>query len=189
MIGAAAGSRYAGATSATAGRARRRDRTRSAHRRRRRRRRGPAAEEFARDGGWPLIAEVTSGAHFGPNLVVAYRELLREPDFGDRVERVVVFGHPTLSREVPALVQRDGVEAIAVAPSGIEWFNPGRRVRRFERAVRTGGIRHRRRAGVARPLGAREPPARRGGPARGAPSRAASTRPDTSATSPRSAST
>ncbi|GAA4375773.1 2-succinyl-5-enolpyruvyl-6-hydroxy-3-cyclohexene-1-carboxylic-acid synthase [Agromyces bauzanensis] len=98
---------------------------------------GPAAEEFARDGGWPLIAEVTSGAHFGPNLVVAYRELLREPGFGDLVERVVVFGHPTLSREVPALVQRDDVETIVVAPSGIEWFNPGRRVRRFERAVHT----------------------------------------------------
>jgi 2-succinyl-5-enolpyruvyl-6-hydroxy-3-cyclohexene-1-carboxylate synthase len=97
---------------------------------------GPAAEEFARDGGWPLIAEVTSGAHFGPNLVVAYRELLHEPGFGDQVERVVVFGHPTLSREVLALVQRDGVESIVVAPSGIEWFNPGRRVRRFERAVR-----------------------------------------------------
>nr|WP_251039193.1 2-succinyl-5-enolpyruvyl-6-hydroxy-3-cyclohexene-1-carboxylic-acid synthase [Agromyces sp. ISL-38] len=97
---------------------------------------GPAAEEFARHGGWPLLAEVTSGAHFGPNLVVAYRELLAEPGFGDLVERVVVFGHPTLSREVPALVQREGVETIAVAPSGIEWFNPGRRVRRFERAVR-----------------------------------------------------
>lgn len=97
---------------------------------------GPAAEEFAREGGWPLIAEVTSGAHFGPNLVVAYRGLLREPGFGDLVERVVVFGHPTLSREVPALVQRDGVETIVVAPSGIEWFNPGRRVKRFERAVR-----------------------------------------------------
>ncbi|GAA1838638.1 2-succinyl-5-enolpyruvyl-6-hydroxy-3-cyclohexene-1-carboxylic-acid synthase [Agromyces salentinus] len=97
---------------------------------------GPGAEQFARDGGWPLIAEVTSGAHFGPNLVVAYRELLRDPDFGGRVERVVVFGHPTLSREVPELVQRSGVEAIVVAPWGIEWFNPGRRVRRFERAVR-----------------------------------------------------
>ncbi len=96
---------------------------------------GPVAEEFARDGGWPLIAEVTSGAHFGPNLVVAYRELLREPGFGDLVERVVVFGHPTLSREVPALVQRDDVETIVVAPSGIEWFDPGRRVKRFERAV------------------------------------------------------
>ena len=100
---------------------------------------GPAAEEFAREGGWPLIAEVTSGAHFGPNLVVAYRELLRDPDFAGPIERVIVFGHPTLSREVPALVQRDGVETIAVAPTGIEWYNPGRRVRRFERAVRAAG--------------------------------------------------
>ncbi|KQZ11100.1 2-succinyl-5-enolpyruvyl-6-hydroxy-3-cyclohexene-1-carboxylate synthase [Agromyces sp. Root1464] len=98
---------------------------------------GPGAEEFARDGGWPLIAEVSSGAHFGPNLVVAYRELLHEPGFGDEIERVVVFGHPTLSREVPALVQREGVETIVVAPWGIEWFNPGRRVARFERAVHT----------------------------------------------------
>ncbi|MEF3402647.1 2-succinyl-5-enolpyruvyl-6-hydroxy-3-cyclohexene-1-carboxylic-acid synthase [Agromyces sp. CCNWLW203] len=98
---------------------------------------GPGAEEFARDGGWPLIAEVSSGAHFGPNLVVAYRELMAEPGFGDEIERVVVFGHPTLSREVPALVQRDGVETIVVAPWGIEWFNPGRRVARFERAVHT----------------------------------------------------
>jgi 2-succinyl-5-enolpyruvyl-6-hydroxy-3-cyclohexene-1-carboxylate synthase len=97
---------------------------------------GPDAEEFARAGGWPLIAEVTSGAHFGPNLVVAYRELLRQPGFGDLVERVVVFGHPTLSREVPALVQRDGVETIVVAPTGIEWYNPGHRVQQFERAVR-----------------------------------------------------
>lgn len=96
---------------------------------------GAAAEEFARTGGWPLLAEVSSGAHFGPNLVVAYRELLREPGFGDHVERVIVFGHPTLSREVPALVQRDGVETIAVAPTGIEWFNPGHQVGRFERAV------------------------------------------------------
>ncbi len=97
---------------------------------------GSVAEEFARAGGWPLLAEIASAAHFGPNLVVAYRELLREPGFGDQVERVVVFGHPTLSREVPALVQRDDVETIAVAPTGIEWYNPGRRVRRFERAVR-----------------------------------------------------
>lgn len=96
---------------------------------------GPDAEELARTAGWPLLAEVTSGARFGPNLVVAYRELLREPGFGDEVERAIVFGHPTLSREVPALVQRKGVEVIAVAPSGIEWFNPGHAVDRFERAV------------------------------------------------------
>ncbi|MCM3657756.1 2-succinyl-5-enolpyruvyl-6-hydroxy-3-cyclohexene-1-carboxylic-acid synthase [Agromyces mediolanus] len=96
---------------------------------------GPAAEALARAGGWPLLAEITSGARFGPNLVPAYREVLAEPGLGDAVERVIVFGHPTLSREVPALVQRDGVETVVVAPSGVEWFNPGHRADRFERAV------------------------------------------------------
>ncbi|MGY4859166.1 2-succinyl-5-enolpyruvyl-6-hydroxy-3-cyclohexene-1-carboxylic-acid synthase [Cryobacterium sp. AP23] len=96
---------------------------------------GPAAEELARAAGWPLLAEVSSGARFGPNLVVAYRELLRDADFGDLVQRVIVFGHPTLSREVPALVLRDDVETIVVAPAGAEWYNPGHRVARFTRAV------------------------------------------------------
>jgi 2-succinyl-5-enolpyruvyl-6-hydroxy-3-cyclohexene-1-carboxylate synthase len=96
---------------------------------------GPAAEELARTAGWPLLAEVSSGARFGPNLVVAYRQLLGDADFGGQVQRVIVFGHPTLSREIPALVQRDDVETIVVAPTGAEWYNPGHRVSRFERAV------------------------------------------------------
>jgi len=96
---------------------------------------GPAAEELARTAGWPLLAEVSSGARFGPNLVVAYRQLLGDADFGGQVQRVIVFGHPTLSREIPALVQRDDVETIVVAPAGAEWYNPGHRVSRFERAV------------------------------------------------------
>ena len=90
---------------------------------------GAAAEEFARAAGAPLLAEVSSGARFGPNLVVAYRELLRDDAFGGRVQRAVVFGHPTLSREVPALLTRDDVEVIVVAPSGAEFYNPGRRAR------------------------------------------------------------
>jgi 2-succinyl-5-enolpyruvyl-6-hydroxy-3-cyclohexene-1-carboxylate synthase len=97
---------------------------------------GPVAEELARAGGWPLLSEVSSGARFGPNLVVAYRELLAEPEWGGRVERAIVFGHPTLSREVPALVQRDVVETIVVAPTGSEWYNPGHRVGTFARAAR-----------------------------------------------------
>ncbi|TFC68722.1 MULTISPECIES: 2-succinyl-5-enolpyruvyl-6-hydroxy-3-cyclohexene-1-carboxylic-acid synthase [unclassified Cryobacterium] len=96
---------------------------------------GPAAEELARLAGWPLIAEVSSGARFGPNLVVAYRELLGDADFGGQVQRVIVFGHPTLSREIPALVLREAVQTIVVAPAGLEWYNPGHRVARFARAV------------------------------------------------------
>ncbi|SFN38769.1 2-succinyl-5-enolpyruvyl-6-hydroxy-3-cyclohexene-1-carboxylic-acid synthase [Mycetocola miduiensis] len=88
---------------------------------------GPVAEALAHAGGWPLLAEVSSGARYGRNLVVAYRELLSDPEFGGRVERAVVFGHPTLSRQVPALLGRDGVEVIVVAPTGAEVYNPGRR--------------------------------------------------------------
>ncbi|PDQ36367.1 MAG: 2-succinyl-5-enolpyruvyl-6-hydroxy-3-cyclohexene-1-carboxylic-acid synthase [Candidatus Lumbricidophila eiseniae] len=100
---------------------------------------GAAAEEFARTGGWPLIAEVTSGARFGPNLVPGYREVLADDALVTSVQRVVVFGHPTLSREIPQLIQRPGVESIVVAENGVEWYNPGRRVVRFERAVTTEG--------------------------------------------------
>lgn len=96
---------------------------------------GEHAEQFARSGGWPLLAEVSSGARFGPNLIVAYRELLQSEEFGGQIERVIVFGHPTLSREIPALIQRDGVETIVVSPSGDEWYNPGHRVANRARSV------------------------------------------------------
>ncbi|SDY58946.1 2-succinyl-5-enolpyruvyl-6-hydroxy-3-cyclohexene-1-carboxylic-acid synthase [Herbiconiux ginsengi] len=79
---------------------------------------GPAANELALAAGWPLLAEVSSGARFGPNLVAAYRELLDHAEFGGRVERAVVFGHPTLSRQIPALLRRDGVEIVVVRGPG-----------------------------------------------------------------------
>jgi len=96
---------------------------------------GERAEEVARELGAPLLAEVASGARFGPNLVAAYRELLDTGNFGDRVERVLVFGHPTLSREVPALIQRPGVDTLVVRTPGRDDYNPGRVVPRFADAV------------------------------------------------------
>ncbi|MEL4319641.1 2-succinyl-5-enolpyruvyl-6-hydroxy-3-cyclohexene-1-carboxylic-acid synthase [Leifsonia sp. YIM 134122] len=86
---------------------------------------GEQAEAAARAGGWPLLAEVSSGARFGPQLVVSYRELLADEDFGGRIERAVVFGHPTLSREVPALLMSEGVETIVVNPTAAEGYDPG----------------------------------------------------------------
>lgn len=88
---------------------------------------GPRAEQLARELGAPLIAEVSSGSRFGPNLVVAYRQLLREGEFGGLVRRAIVFGHPTLTREVPALLQRSDVEVIVVPGPGAEPYNPGHR--------------------------------------------------------------
>lgn len=79
---------------------------------------GPDAEELSHAGSWPLIAEVVSGARFGRLLVHGYRALLREEPLGGRIERAVVFGHPTLSREVAALLARRDVEVIAVRSGG-----------------------------------------------------------------------
>ncbi|MFN3947992.1 2-succinyl-5-enolpyruvyl-6-hydroxy-3-cyclohexene-1-carboxylic-acid synthase [Microbacterium sp.] len=79
---------------------------------------GPAAEQFAHDGGFPLVAEIVSGSRFGRRIVHGYRALLRDPALGGRVERVVVFGRPTLSREVTRLLARDDVEVLAVRGPG-----------------------------------------------------------------------
>ena len=100
---------------------------------------GERAEEVARKLGAPLLAEISSGARFGPNLVVAYRELLNDAEFGGLVERVVVFGHPTLSREVPALIERGGVETIVVRGPAAEDYNPGHRVDRFVDSIEVVG--------------------------------------------------
>lgn len=87
---------------------------------------GPDAERIAWELGAPLLAEVSSGARFGRNLVVAYRDLLRDDAFGGAVRRAVVLGHPTLSREVPALLQRDDVETVVVRGPGADPFDPAR---------------------------------------------------------------
>jgi len=99
---------------------------------------GDRAEEVARALGAPLLAEVVSGARFGPNLVPAYRALLVEPGFGDRIERAVVFGHPTLSREVPALLERSGLETIAVRGPERDVYDPGRSARVVDSVTVTG---------------------------------------------------
>lgn len=121
---------------------------------------GADAERIAWELGAPLLAEVSSGARFGRNLVVAYRDLLRDPDFGGAVRRAVVLGHPTLSREVPALLQRQGVETIVVRGPAADPFDPARASRAdaattFVSDVRvTGRTRPEHRAWVGRWVGA-----------------------------------
>lgn len=70
---------------------------------------GPDARRFAEAWGLPLLAEPTSGSRGGPNLVAAYRLLLDVPALGGRVEQVVAFGRPTLSRPVTRLLARADV--------------------------------------------------------------------------------
>ncbi len=78
---------------------------------------GPPARVLAERAGWPLFAEPTSGSRTGDNAIRTYRLLLGGP-LADEVERVVVFGHPTLSRPVMRLMQRDDVEVLSVPSRG-----------------------------------------------------------------------
>jgi 2-succinyl-5-enolpyruvyl-6-hydroxy-3-cyclohexene-1-carboxylate synthase len=87
---------------------------------------GPDAEEIAHAGSWPLIAEIVSGARFGRQIVHGYRALLNDDDLGGRIERVVVLGHPTLSREAALLVSRTDIDVIAVRRGGEELDLNGR---------------------------------------------------------------
>lgn len=100
---------------------------------------GPEAEAFARSLAVPLLAEVSSGARFGPNLVAAYQRLLDDAEFGGRIERVVVFGHPTLSRQVPALLGRPHVVVHIVRGVTADVYNPGHRAATIDGAVTAEG--------------------------------------------------
>jgi 2-succinyl-5-enolpyruvyl-6-hydroxy-3-cyclohexene-1-carboxylate synthase len=92
---------------------------------------GPVAELVAHEGGWPLVAEVSSGARFGRNLIPHYRAALADSELTDAIERIVLFGHPTLTRQVPALISgRSDIETIVVR-SGGEDVNPGHAVSTF----------------------------------------------------------
>lgn len=79
---------------------------------------GDAAVALADVGGWPLLAEVVSGARHGAHAIAGYREALGEEPLGGRIERALVVGHPTLHREVTALLARRDVEVVAVRGAG-----------------------------------------------------------------------
>jgi 2-succinyl-5-enolpyruvyl-6-hydroxy-3-cyclohexene-1-carboxylate synthase len=99
---------------------------------------GPPARVLAEAAGWPLLAEPTSGSRTGANVIRAYRLLLADEALAGRIQRVLVFGHPTLSRPVTRLLGRDDVEVVAVlGASG--WTDPGLQASRVVNgAVATG---------------------------------------------------
>ena len=79
---------------------------------------GPSARVLAQRGQWPLFAEPTSGSRTGTHALRTYR-LLLDGDLGARIERVVVAGHPTLSRPIGRLLAREDVEVWDVEGQGL----------------------------------------------------------------------
>lgn len=101
---------------------------------------GAEAEEFARAAGLPLLAEVVSGVRYGREAITAYANLIEDPLVGGLTERAIVFGHPTLTRQIPALLRRDDVDVVVVDPhtgAGVEHFDP-QGAARIVRAARVG---------------------------------------------------
>ncbi|WP_345584344.1 2-succinyl-5-enolpyruvyl-6-hydroxy-3-cyclohexene-1-carboxylic-acid synthase [Tessaracoccus lubricantis] len=85
---------------------------------------GAEARRVAEAARAPLFAEPSSNARGGDCAIAGYRRLLAT--LGGDIERVVVFGHPTLSRPVTALMSRADVELVVVT-STADWPDPGHR--------------------------------------------------------------
>ncbi|GAA1120654.1 2-succinyl-5-enolpyruvyl-6-hydroxy-3-cyclohexene-1-carboxylic-acid synthase [Nocardiopsis composta] len=76
--------------------------------------------------GWPVLAEPTSNARFGPNAIAAYRHLLQVPAFTGRhrPDAVVVLGRPGLSRGVLRFLRE--APRTAVVSATPDWDDPTR---------------------------------------------------------------
>ncbi|PFG17079.1 2-succinyl-5-enolpyruvyl-6-hydroxy-3-cyclohexene-1-carboxylate synthase [Propionicimonas paludicola] len=94
---------------------------------------GAAARALAESCGLPLLAEPSSNARSGPNAIRTAR-LLLGTDLGAAIQRVLVFGRPTLSRPVSALLARPDVEIVVVSDRS-DFPDPGWQARLVAPAV------------------------------------------------------
>jgi 2-succinyl-5-enolpyruvyl-6-hydroxy-3-cyclohexene-1-carboxylate synthase len=85
---------------------------------------GSRAEEWARQLGAPLFAEVHSGARFGPHLVANYQDLLDDPELIEAIDTVVVVGRPTLTSKIDSLCNRGNVKLVVVRGNEFYPYRP-----------------------------------------------------------------
>jgi len=95
---------------------------------------GAAIAELAEQVQVPLMAEPSSNARRGEAALSTYR-LLLSSTLAEEIERVVVFGRPTLSRPVSRLLARDDLDLVVVSAYA-DWIDPGRAASLVTDAVR-----------------------------------------------------
>jgi 2-succinyl-5-enolpyruvyl-6-hydroxy-3-cyclohexene-1-carboxylate synthase len=95
---------------------------------------GATIADLAAEAAIPLFAEPSSNARRGEAALSTYRLLLSSA-LADGIERVVVFGRPTLSRPVTRLLSRDDIELVVVSAYA-DWIDPGRAASLVTDAVR-----------------------------------------------------
>ena len=95
---------------------------------------GAGVADLAGEAGVPLFAEPSSNARCGEAALSTYR-LLLSSTLAEEIERVVVFGRPTLSRPVTQLLSRDDIELVVVSAYA-DWIDPGRTASLVTDAVR-----------------------------------------------------
>jgi 2-succinyl-5-enolpyruvyl-6-hydroxy-3-cyclohexene-1-carboxylate synthase len=95
---------------------------------------GAGVADLAAEAAVPLFAEPSSNARCGGAALSTYRLLLSSTLAGE-IERVVVFGRPTLSRPITQLLSRDDIELVVVSAYA-DWIDPGRAASLVTDAVR-----------------------------------------------------
>jgi 2-succinyl-5-enolpyruvyl-6-hydroxy-3-cyclohexene-1-carboxylate synthase len=88
---------------------------------------GSDAVELAEAFGWPLLAEPSSGARHGANVITGYRRILESLDLAKEIRRVVIYGKPTLGRAVIRLLFNENVEVVVIRSKVMGHFDVSRR--------------------------------------------------------------
>jgi 2-succinyl-5-enolpyruvyl-6-hydroxy-3-cyclohexene-1-carboxylate synthase len=103
---------------------------------------------LAAEGGWPVLAEPSSGARAGPGALAAYPYLLESAEFvdGHRPEVIVSAGRPGLSRAQLGYLKTAAPGGapprhIVIAQGPGHWADPARTATDVAAAVRLAGAR------------------------------------------------